>query len=184
MSANPPTIASSSKLSASSGPASPAQNQAPSISTTGFFAQQRGIGVGASARASPTPRNNQQGKKQHKGAKKFRQTDEDAIVESVSREPVMLGGSDLLTIMQLAMRPFNNRKGQTSITHLMNFSLPPRPQNHHQSHGHGRSYRRNPTWGLGSGYHAVDKARLVHSKLQTARLQLIILDTFMPTTAS
>jgi hypothetical protein len=60
------------------------------------------------------------------------------------------------------MRPFNNRKGQTSITHLMNFSLPPRPQNHH-SHGYGRNNRRNPTWGLGSGYHAVDKARYVHA---------------------
>lgn len=59
------------------------------------------------------------------------------------------------------MRPFNNRKGQTSITHLMNFSLPPRPQNH--SHGYGRNNRRNPTWGLGSGYHAVDKARYVHA---------------------
>jgi hypothetical protein len=63
---------------------------------------------------------------------------------------------------QLAMRPFNNRKGQTSITHLMNFSLPPRPQNH-QSHGYGRPNRRNPTWGLGSGYHAADKARYVHA---------------------
>lgn len=60
------------------------------------------------------------------------------------------------------MRPFNNRKGQTSITHLMNFSLPPRPQNH-QSHGYSRNNRRNPTWGLGSGYHAVDKARYVHA---------------------
>lgn len=61
------------------------------------------------------------------------------------------------------MRPFNNRKGQTSITHLMNFSLPPRPQNHHHSHGYSRNNRRNPTWGLGSGYHAVDKARYVHA---------------------
>lgn len=61
------------------------------------------------------------------------------------------------------MRPFNNRKGQTSITHLMNFSLPPRPQNnYHGSHGYGRNYRRNPTWGMGSGYHATDKARYVH----------------------
>lgn len=61
------------------------------------------------------------------------------------------------------MRPFSNRKGQTSITHLMNFSLPPRPTNHHQSGGYNRNYRRNPTWGLGSGYHAVDKARYVHA---------------------
>jgi hypothetical protein len=137
MSSNPPA-ASSSKASAPSGPASPAQNQPPSIGTSSFFAQPRGSG--APARSLPTPRNTQQQKKQHKGSKRFKQTDEDAIVES------------------LAMRPFNNRKGQTSITHLMNFSLPPRPTNH-QSHGHGRSYRRNPTWGLGSGYHAVDKAR-------------------------
>ncbi|RII23642.1 putative uncharacterized RING finger protein P8B7.23-like [Alternaria sp. MG1] len=141
MSSNPPVV-SSSKASAPSGPASPAQNQTPSISTSSFFAQPRGSG--APARSSPTPRNTQQQKKQHKGSKRFRQTDEDAIVES------------------LAMRPFNNRKGQTSITHLMNFSLPPRPTNH-QSHGYARNYRRNPTWGLGSGYHAVDKARYVHA---------------------
>jgi hypothetical protein len=59
------------------------------------------------------------------------------------------------------MRPYGNRKGQTSITHLMNFNLPPRPQNLHHSdrHGHGRSARRVPTWGVGSGYHATDKAR-------------------------
>jgi len=60
------------------------------------------------------------------------------------------------------MAPFTNRKGQTSITHLMNFSLPPRPPSH-SSHTQGRNYRRNPTWGLGSGYHAVDKARYVHA---------------------
>lgn len=69
------------------------------------------------------------------------------------------------------MRPFNSRKGQTSITHLMNFSLPPRPQNnYHHSHGHGRNYRRNPTWGLGSGYHAIDKARYVHPYILVATM--------------
>ncbi|KAH7079355.1 hypothetical protein BKA63DRAFT_551719 [Paraphoma chrysanthemicola] len=145
MSSQLPPVASSSKAPTSSGPASPAQNQPGSLNTVNFFGQQRGsVGTGASSRSSPTPRNSQQAKKQHKGSKRFRQTDEDAIVES------------------LAMRPFNNRKGQTSITHLMNFSLPPRPQNHH-SHGSGRNNRRNPTWGLGSGYHAVDKARYVHA---------------------
>ncbi len=56
------------------------------------------------------------------------------------------------------MKSVNSRKGQTSITHLMTFSLPPRPQNH-QHHSHGRNGRKNPVWGLGSGYHAVDKAR-------------------------
>lgn len=63
-----------------------------------------------------------------------------------------------------AMRSINSRKGQTSITHLMNFSLPPRPNHHYQHHfNNHRHQRRNPTWGLGSGYHAVDKARYVHA---------------------
>lgn len=57
------------------------------------------------------------------------------------------------------MRSTTSRKGQTSITHLMNFSLPPRPQYHPSTH----RPRRNPTWGMGSGYHAVDKARYVHA---------------------
>lgn len=62
---------------------------------------------------------------------------------------------------QTAMNSLNSRKGQTSITHLMNFSLPPRPT--YQSHRdpHRNIGRRNPTWGMGSGYHAVDKARFV-----------------------
>lgn len=62
------------------------------------------------------------------------------------------------------MKSINSRKGQTSITHLMNFTLPPRPQfqtqNHASSHRHQKY---NRTWGLGSGYHAVDKARYVHA---------------------
>lgn len=61
------------------------------------------------------------------------------------------------------MRSINSRKGQTSITHLMNFTLPPRPQHHYQHHFNHRQQRRTPTWGLGSGYHAVDKARYVHA---------------------
>lgn len=64
------------------------------------------------------------------------------------------------------MHSTSSRKGQTSITHLMNFSLPPRPQAHQPNsrYASGRP-RRNPTWGLGSGYHAVDKARYVFSDL-------------------
>ena len=58
------------------------------------------------------------------------------------------------------MQSTSSRKGRTSITHLMNFTLPPRPQYHPQHH-FGRNARRNPTWGLGSGYHAADKARQV-----------------------
>ncbi|KAF2010713.1 hypothetical protein BU24DRAFT_426928 [Aaosphaeria arxii CBS 175.79] len=149
MSSNPPTISTSSKAAAPSGQPSPAQAQPYSIATGDSYGQRRGggssFGAGASSRSSSFPRNNQLAKRQHKGSRRaFRQADEDAIAES------------------LAMRPFNSRKGQTSITHLMNFQLPPRPQSH-QQHNRGRNYRRNPTWGLGSGYHAVDKARYVHA---------------------
>jgi hypothetical protein len=45
----------------------------------------------------------------------------------------------------------------------MNYALPPRP-NYDSHHAlSSRSYRRNPTWGLGSGHHAIDKARYVHA---------------------
>jgi hypothetical protein len=58
------------------------------------------------------------------------------------------------------MRNTNGRRGQTSITHLMNFTLPPRPQ---YNSSLNRSARRNPTYGLGSGHHASDKARYIHA---------------------
>ncbi len=61
-----------------------------------------------------------------------------------------------------AMRNASGRRGQTSITHLMSYALPPRPNDGHHS-SHSRSYRRNPTWGVGSGYHAADKARYIHA---------------------
>jgi Zinc finger, C3HC4 type (RING finger) len=57
------------------------------------------------------------------------------------------------------MKSTTSRKGQTSITHLMNFSLPPRPQYNPSSH----RPRRNQTWGMGSGHTAGDKARYVHA---------------------
>ncbi|KAK4176068.1 hypothetical protein QBC36DRAFT_330107 [Triangularia setosa] len=61
-----------------------------------------------------------------------------------------------------ALRNTSSRRGQTSITHLMNYALPPRP--YEGSHApYSRSYRRNPAWGVGSGYHAVDKARYIHA---------------------
>ncbi|KAK4447915.1 RING-15 protein [Podospora aff. communis PSN243] len=62
-----------------------------------------------------------------------------------------------------AVRNASSRRGQTSITHLMNYALPPRP-NYDSHHAlSSRSYRRNPTWGMGSGHHAIDKARYVHA---------------------
>jgi hypothetical protein len=61
-----------------------------------------------------------------------------------------------------ALRNASSRRGQTSITHLMSYALPPRPQDGYHS-SHSRSYRRNPSWGVGSGYHAADKARYIHA---------------------
>ena len=59
-----------------------------------------------------------------------------------------------------AVRNPNSRRGQTSITHLLNYTSS-RP--HYDHHSYARSYRRNPTWGPGSGHHASDKARYVHA---------------------
>lgn len=59
-----------------------------------------------------------------------------------------------------AVRNPSSRRGQTSITHLLNYALPPRQVYTSHNHGHSssRSYRRNPTWS-----HPVDKARYVHA---------------------
>lgn len=61
------------------------------------------------------------------------------------------------------MKSVNSRRGQTNITHLMNFSLPPRPQYQPQHNTHRPPHRYNRTWGLGSGYHAIDKAKYIHA---------------------
>ncbi|RYP27234.1 hypothetical protein DL767_007767 [Monosporascus sp. MG133] len=59
-----------------------------------------------------------------------------------------------------AVRNPTSRRGQTSITHLLEYSAPIR---HHTDHSHYHRSRRRPTWGPGSGYHAIDKARFVHA---------------------
>ncbi|KAL5594403.1 hypothetical protein BROUX41_001336 [Berkeleyomyces rouxiae] len=60
-----------------------------------------------------------------------------------------------------AINNTNGRRGQTSITHLLNYAAPPRINYDHTSYA--RTYRRQPTWGPGSGYHSADKARYVHA---------------------
>ncbi|KAJ6171470.1 hypothetical protein N7470_000537 [Penicillium chermesinum] len=95
------------------------------------------FGAGYSTRNSPTARNTPSRKNQPKRQKKARLVDDEEYNESV------------------IMRSANSRKGQTSITHLMNFSLPPRPQ-YQPPPRHTRRYNT-------SGYHAVDKARYVHA---------------------
>jgi hypothetical protein len=74
------------------------------------------------------------------------------------------------------MRPANNRRGQTDITHLMNFHIAPR---HQQSYHPNRSYRRHGTTGSGSGYHPGDKSRFVSLKM---RAMLTVKDMFMQIT--
>lgn len=71
----------------------------------------------------------------------------------------MLDEDDTLAELR-ALRNPSSRRGQTSITHLLNYSVP-RP--FHDHNHHARSYRRHPTWGPGSGHHAADKARYVHA---------------------
>ncbi|MCJ1468092.1 hypothetical protein MMC07_006719 [Pseudocyphellaria aurata] len=130
---------------------SPSQSQsASSFIGAESYPQRRGggsgsFGAGASSRTTPfAARNNQSVRKQHKGQRRPRLADEDAAAESA------------------AMQSASSRKGQTSITHLMNFTLPPRPHLHQPSH-FSRNARKNPTWGVGSGYHAIDKAKYVHA---------------------
>ncbi|KAL3469770.1 hypothetical protein BJX99DRAFT_64508 [Aspergillus californicus] len=98
------------------------------------------LGAGLASRISGSPRNNQALKSQHKRQRRPRLLDDDISESAI-------------------MKSTNSRKGQTSITHLMHFSLPPRPEYHPPA----RSSRRYNSWGLGSGYHAMDKARYVHA---------------------
>ncbi|KAK0337702.1 hypothetical protein LTR02_005358 [Friedmanniomyces endolithicus] len=95
------------------------------------------------------PRSNQSGKPKHKTGKKFQQ---EGLLDDDER---------------LAMQNIGRRGKQADITHLMNIALPPRP---HQGQYHRHSYnaprrgggRGTPAW-MGSGYHAVDKARYIHA---------------------
>ncbi|MCJ1438281.1 hypothetical protein MMC27_007669 [Xylographa pallens] len=144
------SLATSKSINASSQLPSPSQSQAPILPSHDNISQRRSggsgsFGAGASIRTTTSAaRNTQSFRKQNKAQRRPRLGDEDAAAESA------------------AIRSTSSRKGQTSITHLMNFTLPPRPQiNPHTAFG--RNGRRNPTWGLGSGHHAVDKARYIHA---------------------
>lgn len=143
MSSGATSITPSSKLP----PSSTSSNYSQNTPDSSFFKRSvssGSVGATAAARQIPQARGNQSLRKQHK-QKKPRLWDEDALHETQ------------------AMRSINSRRGQTSITHLMNFSLPPRPQYSNQHIHHRHHQRRNITFGLGSGYHAIDKARYVHA---------------------
>ncbi|KAL2255578.1 hypothetical protein VTK26DRAFT_3096 [Humicola hyalothermophila] len=98
-----------------------------------------------------TPRKGQASRKQHRNHRR-------AGLHGDSRH---LDDEDAMAEIR-ALRNASSRRGQTSITHLMSYALPPRPhESHHTSYA--RTYRRNPSWGVGSGYHAADKARYIHA---------------------
>ncbi|CAK39735.1 uncharacterized protein An07g09700 [Aspergillus niger] len=130
-----------------------------------------GAGLTSQARNSGSPRHNQALRSQHKRQRRPRLLDDEDYSESQKCEQCgwshSLGLSLLLCYPclltrpspQAIMRSTTSRKGQTSITHLMNFSLPPRPQYHPPP----RNTRRYTSWGPGSGYHAMDKSRYVHA---------------------
>ena len=161
------SAASTSKAVPPSGQSSPAGSQTQLFSNDS--GQRRSGSSSSNARSSSAARNQQSSKPKHKQGKKFRPLDEDAEAELFS------------------MQNPHGRKGQTSITHLMNFSLPPRPHQNqfhrHNFNGPRRGGRVNPSWGLGSGYHSVDKARSV-KELKWAEQELTAADIYTRTTAS
>ncbi|KAI0421330.1 hypothetical protein F5X98DRAFT_269099 [Xylaria grammica] len=103
---------------------------------------------GLSGQSSPSfpnsaaPRKGQASRKQHRNQRRPNDhpDDDDAMAE------------------MRAVRNASSRRGQTSITHLLNYSVPSR---HYQDRH--RTTRRHATWNTGSGYHATDKARFVHA---------------------
>jgi hypothetical protein len=118
-------------------------------STSSFESSRRPSSSGPS-HAQPIPRKSQATRKQHRNQR--RPGLDDSPHHSVD---------DYDSMAELrAVRNPSSRRGQTSITHLLNYSMP-RPYQDHSSYA--RSYRRNPTWGPGSGYHSADKARYVHA---------------------
>ncbi|KAH7148942.1 hypothetical protein EDB81DRAFT_481324 [Dactylonectria macrodidyma] len=118
--------------------------------TTSSFESSRRPGQSGSSLPQSIPRKTQGSRKQHKNQRR------PGLGE---RANTTLDQYDAMAELR-AMRNPSSRRGQTSITHLLDYSTPRPIQDHNF---HARSYRRNPTWGPGSGYHAADKARYVHA---------------------
>jgi len=138
-----PTKAPSAPSTANHSPSAP-----PTVNTA-FDTSRRQV-QGAS-HPQAVPRKNQTARRQHRN---LRRAETDTGLRLIDEDDAM---AEIR-----ALRNASSRRGQTSITHLMNYALPPRPhEGHHGSHS--RSYRRNPSWGVGSGYHAADKARYIHA---------------------
>ncbi|KJZ72460.1 hypothetical protein HIM_08129 [Hirsutella minnesotensis 3608] len=118
-------------------------------STSSFESARRSSQPGPSS-TQPMPRKGQGSRRQHKNQRR---------PGAGPRTNTPLDEYDAMAEMRAVRNP-SSRRGQTSITHLLSYSSP-RP---FVDHGHlPRSYRRYPTWGPGSGYHAADKSRYVHA---------------------
>ena len=133
-----PPVSSKAAVSSNKAISSSTSQVSPAASQTQQFFSNNTRSAGGNASYQPAPRNNQVGKPKHKAGKRYLGVDEDE---------------------RLAMQNIGRRGKTADITHLMNIALPPRPQ---QQQYHGHSYtgpRRGNTWGMGSGYHAMDKAR-------------------------
>ncbi|KAK0615044.1 hypothetical protein B0T17DRAFT_540928 [Bombardia bombarda] len=138
----------------------PPQQGAAPVSFDSSRRQSQNQNSGPSIPQAGAPRKGQAARKQHRNQKRAGalrdptgraafEEDDDAMAE--------------MRAVRDAVRNPTSRRGQTSITHLLNYALPSRPyyDSHHAPSS--RSYRRNPTWGMGSGHHAMDKARYVHA---------------------
>ncbi|KAI1778379.1 hypothetical protein F4818DRAFT_299863 [Hypoxylon cercidicola] len=117
-----------------------------SVPTPSFESGSRRSGLSSPSLPNSAPRKGQGSRKQHRN----------------QRRPLREAGhnpdeDDAMAELR-ALRNASSRRGQTSITHLLNYSTPTRLH-----HDYPRANRRHPTWGPGSGYHAVDKARFVHA---------------------
>ncbi|KAI1081122.1 hypothetical protein F5B20DRAFT_588647 [Whalleya microplaca] len=115
-----------------------------SVPTPSFESNSRRSGLSSPLFPNSTPKKGQGSRKQHRNQRRplrdIGQPDQDDAMAEIR-----------------ALRNASSRRGQTSITHLLNYSAPTRLY-----HDHPRTNRR-PNWGPGSGHHAVDKARFVHA---------------------
>ncbi|KAL7623047.1 hypothetical protein AAE478_006726 [Parahypoxylon ruwenzoriense] len=116
-----------------------------SVPAPSFESNARRSGLSSPSFPNSAPRKGQGSRKQHRNQRR--------PFGEYSRPD----GDDAMAEIR-AVRNASSRRGQTSITHLLNYSAPTR-----HYHDYPRSNRRHLTWGPGSGYHTVDKARFVHA---------------------
>ncbi|SPO06635.1 related to human transcription regulator Staf-5 [Cephalotrichum gorgonifer] len=102
------------------------------------------------------PRKDEAARRQWRELRKLYKSNHSAYLEAVDftmQEPATKGGN---------ARGGTGRRGQTSITHLLDYRTHTVP-GMDSYHSHSRSYRRNPTWGPNSGYRPADKLRYVRA---------------------